>query len=353
MADDFEEWPEDSAFEGAGVIVSGTVTTIPERSGLGDVPTRYPNLRIFNPGPKLMISPGHTSAVVPFKIPWSEHYRLAAELIGWPYIDPDGFKRHLPESYRLWEFAIVSSISGDVQPTPVLYCTNVEIEGVGIDPTWETQNPNRTGVIYYPDPQYEFARVTATFNTLAFDVKLLSDCPDTSSLAPEQQRNVVKREDSGGKFLSFATGQWLLKNGAAIRRDTNFRNMQFWETYSMLHYTWYDVLEDAFSNDLNQQDCGKTNDAIFDGKQPGTLILQKANREPTRSQFGVRTYQVDFDMLYVPTGVNKAQPPGPDGYDPVTFEPIYWDVVGTGTETLTPPRRPYRETDFRKLFKPR
>jgi hypothetical protein len=360
----WDEWvwppgPVGVAGGSGGKIVNNTTTNVEERAGLGSVPLRWPELRILAPGPKVLIAPDHSRAVIQFKIPWKQHYRLCAELVGWPYVDSTGFHRHLPEQYRLWNFQLVSDVSADPAPTPVMYCTSAEPQGLGYDPTYTTQNPDRLGLAYYPDPQFEFAIVTATFETLTFDVELKVRLTETPALPYERQRYVLKTEESGGRFLSFATGQWALYDATKTPPylpDINFRSFQYWEPFQTITYEWFDVLPEAFNHERNQTYCGCTNHAIWDNKQPGTLLLLKADRKPKKSPLGQRVYYVKYEFLYVPSGVNKAQPPGPAGimYDPGTgtYTPIYYNVIRQGTKDNTQPAQPYQPKNMSDLFRP-
>jgi hypothetical protein len=344
-----------------GRIVNDTALVIPERLGLGNVADRWPDLRIIG-SPKVVIEPDHSRALVDFKIPWYQHQRLCAELVGWPYTDGTGFHRHAPEQYRLWMWQLVSDPTIDTPPVPVMWCTRAEPQGLGFDATYTTQNPDRLGANYYPDPEFEFAVVTATFETLAFDAAFGPLTGDLPSYPKEANRYVKKTEESEGRFLTFATGQWSLWNGQPVGggqqviSDVNFRSFQFWEPFQTITYEWFEVLSSAFNHDRNQRLCGKTNHALFDGYQPGTMLLLKANRKPKRTPLGQFCYQVTFEFLYVPSGVNNAQPPGPAGvaYDPVagTYTPIYWTVIRKGTETNTQPASPYNPGDMTTLFKP-
>ena len=326
-----------------GRIVNLNTGIIDERAGLGDVATRWPDLRIWTEGVTVTLEADATRAVVPFKIPWTRHYLLCAELVGWPYWDASNtFKRMLPESFRNWEW-VLDPLPNSV-PKPVIYCTKIlSVKGIGgnIPEGFAGQNSQRTGAIYYPDPQYEWARVEALFETLTYDVKLLSQISESADRPRELQRFVIKTEDSGGRFITFDWGQWVLMDGANIR-EANTRSVNYWESFNTVTYTWLDVLPEAF-NFLNARKLqGKSNNAIFDGYQPETLMLQKVDRKPRKTQLGIRTYEVTIQFLEVPTGVNKARPPGP------TSTPEYWDVRRKGATT----ERPFPPADMSVIFKP-
>lgn len=320
---------------------------IEERAGLGEIPTRWPDLRIWVEGDNKTLEPDSSRAIVPFKIPWDRHYLLCAELIGWPYVDASGqFKRHLPESYRNWEWKLVPANPLDA-PRPVMYCTKiVSVGGMGgnTDQGHGGQKAGRTGNQYYPDPTYEFAKVVAQFETLTYDIKLRSQLVETSSRPYEMQRNVFRQEKSGGRFLTHDWGQWELRNGSE-KREANTRQVNYWESFNTVTYTWYDVLPEWLTDthwDRCQLMQGKSNSGIFDRFAPETLMLQHVDRMPRMTPLGIRTYQVTFDFLHVPTNVNKARPPGP------TATPEYWDVRRKGTAD----EKPFPPVNMSILFAP-
>lgn len=344
-----------------GRLVSGLQAEIPEVRGLGNISTRWPNVRIID-SPEEHIQADHSHVVVNFKVPWLDRGAFIAELTGWPYITPSGYKRHLPEYYQNWTFEIADNWMLSVPSTPVMYCTSAVAKGLGLRPDWVTQNPGKSVTLgnYYPDPYFEWAVVTAVFETLAYDVFLLSELVETPDRPAEMQRYCVKTEDSNGRFLQFATGVWQLQNPDNLSefRFAGNRNVNFWESYETVVYEWFDVLPTMTNHARNQRLCGLTNSVTFDNYDPETLLLQRASRIPRRSQFGQRIYNYRFELLHVPTGVNKALPPGltiADVTDPLIIDPLtgqpklkYWNIVSVSDTN----RKPYFGADLTLLFKP-
>jgi hypothetical protein len=342
-----------------GRIVTGLSENVPERDGLDDVSTRWYDLRIWEEGPKIEATPSGMTARVPFKVPYGRETQLVAELLGWPYLSSGGLRRHKPEAYRNWMFEIAGMGSGAVPATGVMYCTRAGVSYIGQPKNYVSQNPNKTlpDGTYYPDPQYQWARVDAYFETLAMPVKLLSELTESPGNPYEMQRNVIKTEESNGRYLSYAYGDWEVWNGAGVKKPANFRNQNFWEAYNTIKYEWLDVLPEGFNHERNKGLQGKCNDKVFDGKPPGTMALLKTNRYPRMTQLGMRTFYVVHEFLEVPTGVNKAKPPGPlDTVNP------YWFVVKKGTSDADftgggapgsgPYEKPYPSADMDSLFKP-
>jgi hypothetical protein len=324
----------DPLFGGVGRISSINVAEV---AGLGDVPTYWPDLRVWEEGPQLVAEPSGTTVMVPFKIPWERHHKLVAALLGWPYISGGTMRRHLPESYRNWQWEFTDA-DANSPPRPMLYCTKTgPIKGVGYRKDYASQNPNKLAERYYPDFQFEFAYVPALFQTLTYDVRLLSDIAVAPGLPAEMARNVFKSEESEGKYLSFAIGQYVLEN-AGVRRQANHRNVNFWESFNRVRYEWFDVHPFAFNHSRNKRLQGKSNDSTFDGYPPGTLMLMKANRYPKMTQLGQRVYYVVFDFLEVPTGVNKAKPPD---------STVYWNIINKVTG-----ESPYPSGNMDVLFQP-
>lgn len=319
-----------------------------ERAGLGDVSTRWPDLRIWAEGYKVSIEPDNSRVLVPFKCPWDRASLLAAELVGWPYLDgANGMKRHLPESFRNWQWILDGNPTGNSSPIPVLYCTRAEVSGVGGSDNPESfsyaqQNPANVGIKYYPDPMYQFARVNAVFETLACDVKLRDTITGTSASPIEMQRNVVKKETSGGRFQVFQYGQWRLQSGSNFTEPLS-RQQNFWESFNTVRYTWLDVLPEAFNYTQAKLLQGKSNNAPFDIYPTETLILMKVDRERKKHQLGIRTYEVTFEFLEVPSGVNKARPPSPE--QRAIAE--YWDIVPAMGVTAD---KPYPSANMSVLF---
>lgn len=343
---------------GGGIITNESVPVYPgqwarggrlvnleqdERAGLGDVATRWPDLRIFaNPGPAVKVTPGGTTATVPFKVRWGRQWQLVSELVGWPFVAPGGiFKRHAPESFRNWEFLFSEA---DTFPTPVIYCTHCDVQGIGDG----AQHPDYRGAAnYYPFPTYEWLVVHAHFETLTYDIALRSALTDTDQAPLEMQRNVYKHEEAGGRYQTFNWGEWVLEAGGAVR-EANTRAVNFWEPFKTITYEWFDVLPEAVNWDRAEKLQGFTNNAEFDGKAAETLILQKARRTPTKTQLGIRTFKITYEFLYVPTGVNKARPPGPTAGG----EPEYWNVVRRDTALAAQPQKPYTGKLMADLFRP-
>lgn len=340
----------------AGGVIRVEPTGQPERYGLGDVPSRWPDLRVFNDGPKVTLEADHSFAIVPFKIPWNRHQRLCAELLGNAYTDIisfPGYKRNLPEAYRNWNWSLESfdglPIGG---PVPVMHCTRIMgLEGVG-------DGSQETGIIendYYPSPGYAWARVTAFFETLAFDVRLWSSILETPGNPKELQRYVIRTEDDGGKFLTFNWGQWILKSGSNVTQPIA-RQVSFFEPYKTVRWEWLDVLEGMCNHTWNQTVKGRTNKFAFDGGRyaAGTLLLQKAERAPKMDPFGTRIYRHTFEATYFPSGVNRALPPTAQqmyangtNSDGTPVQP-YWDIVDVADQTT----KPYIAMDYDRLFKP-
>lgn len=340
-----------------GVIISGPANITPERKGLGDVGARWPDLRILvNPGPQVTLAADKSRAVVPFKVWYPKRFQLAAELIGWPYYDDELiFKRHLPESFRGWQWAFVRLGLDDpltVIPNAVMYCTQIlKIEGIGNGA--QDENLPIGGDAYYPEPTYDWARVDALFETLIYDVKTREEClPDTASRPIEIRRNVIKTEDSGGKYLQFQWGQWKLiyNNGTTtFKTERLARQVNFMEPYKTVRWEWLDVLPQAMNMPRADGMLGTTNLHLFDEEYaPQTLLLQKYDRKPTMTQLGIRTYRVTVEATYFPSGVNRAKPPSPQQQALAAATGGYWDIVDYETEAV----RPYRSTEFADLFKP-
>jgi hypothetical protein len=344
----------------AGRIISGVTENVPERDGLGDVTSQWYDLRIWEEGPKIENTPSGSTARVPFKIPADRAPRLVSELLGWPYLSNLGLRRHRPEAYRNWMFEIAGMGDGAVPATAVMYCTRTMTSYTGQPKDYVSQNPDKTLPLgtYYPDPRYQWARVDAYFETLAMPVKLISELVEFPGQPYEMQRNVIKTEESNGRYLSYAYGDWQVWDGLGAKKDANFRNINFWEAYNTIKYEWMDVLPEAFNHTRNQGLQGKSNDKVFDGYPVGTLVLLKTNRLPRMTQLGQRCYAVTHEFLYVPTNVNKAKPPGP--VDPIN---PYWWVVKKGTTDADftggggaagsgSYDKPYPAGDMDSLFKP-
>lgn len=346
----------------AGVIVNNY--NEPERYGLGDVATRWPDLRMFIEGPKVSLQPDHSTAVVPFKIGWNNHQALCAELLGGPYQNqagtggPGTFSRHLPEPFKNWLWTLTRDIGGyenwalDVK-VPVMHCTRIlDVTGVG---GAGEQSAVALGANYYPDPQYQFARVMALFETLAYDVALKSTLVDLPTKPLELNRYVIKREQSGGKFLTFQYGQWALRNGAGGTPTAPIaRQLMFFEPQKTIRYEWLDVLPGMCNHARNEKVMGFTNSQEFDGYAAETLLLTLCDREPKRTPYGQRTYLHTFEMAYFPSGVNRALPPtqaqqNANGIDP-DGNPVqpYWDIVDAPTMT----QKPYKRKNYSDLFRP-
>lgn len=348
-----------------GVLTSGPGNITAERAGLGDVGARWPNLRIFqDPGPQIVLAGDKSRAVVPFKVPYYQRFQLAAELIGWPYWDNELiFKRNLPESFRGWEWAVFRAGLDDplapLIPTPVMHCTQIlSIKGIGNGA--QDENLPIGGDAYYPEPTYDWARVEALFETLIYDVKLRVNClPDTDIRPVEIKRYVIKTEDSGGKYLQFQWGQWKLiyNDGVTIHSTERLaRQVNFMEPFKTVRWEWLDVLPEAMNIARADAMLGTTNAITFDEEYaPQTLLLQKFDRKPTMTQLGIRTYRVNVEATYFPSGVNRAKPPSPQ-QQLIAVNPLipndpragYWDIVDYETEAL----RPYRATNFADLFRP-
>lgn len=320
----------------------GKLTNLPvmvERSGLGDTGLDWQDLRMFADGAEVYLEPDHSRAIVPFKVPWDRQFALVAQLLGYPYIDAEGFKRNIPESFRNWEWKFATTGVPNPPATPVMHCTRVAVKGVGDG----AQDEEVFGIDYYPQPTYEWAKVTAFFETLIYDIKLLSDIAvDDDNTPREMQRYVIRTEDSGGKYLTYNYGQWVLIDGLGSVSQPLARQLLFYEAFQTVRYEWLDVLPGAFNHDRNQQLCGQTNATLFDNKQPETLLLLKANRYPTTTQLGIRTYRVVFDFAYVPTGVNKSRHPDP------TKVPPYWLIRDAQTKT----KKPIAAANMADLFRP-
>jgi hypothetical protein len=327
-----------------GTIINSPVMA--ERDGLGDVAVRWPDLRIRASGPQFSLEPDHSRVQVPFKVRWADRFQLVAELLGWGYIDATGFCRHSPESYQSWEwrFAIIGQDPNNFIPIPSMYCTKiVGMRGIGDG----AQDTDRTDVLYYPEPTYEWAEVTALFETLAYDVKLKSTLVDSNQRPIEMQRWVIKKETSGGKYLQFNYGSWFIEVAPGVRQRLP-GNQNYWESFKTVQYEWIDVLPGAFNRTVIDGTpgvagtglMGKTNDALFDIYQPETLVLIKFDPTPTKDQLGQRTYRILIEFLYVPTGVNNTRSGSPDL---TTYFPIR-------TEDGT--KKPFTPVGMAAIFRP-
>ena len=332
-------------------VQSGPNSFVSERRGLGNVAEFWPDCRIIG-APEVNLESDHSNAVVHFKVPHFSSGAFIAMLLGWPYESADGYRRHIPEHYRNWTFQVDDNWQLAGPTIPVMYCTKAQQVGLGLRTDWTTQNPTKLGLNYYPDPWFEFAIVQAVFETLAYDCLLLSEITETAARPAEMQRYVIKTEDSDGKYLQYATGVWeLVHPTTGVRKYAGNRNQNYWESFETVIYEWFDVLPGMTNHVRNQLMCGKTNNALFDNYEAERLLLLRAPRKPMKTQLGQRVYRHRFEFLHVPTGVNRALPPGlNEEIDPLTGNPVYWNIVKKGDTSNT--IKPYKATDMSKLFKP-
>jgi hypothetical protein len=319
----------------------------PERYGLqGNFAAEWPDLRVFvDPPPQYVFTPDGSMATIHFKIPWARQYDLVRYLLGYPYIDTTGvMKRHLPEALLNWQSAFPDSPNTIFRP---LHCTKVgPVTGIGDGADTErfAFPVSTTDTIAYPDPGYEWARVPAHFETLLYDVKFRADIVESTGKPAEMQRYVIKTEHAGGSFLTQNYGAWELVLASGQRKPILNQNVNFWEAFNTIRYEWLDVLPQAVNWDRVQLLNGKTNDREFDGHPAGTLAMLRPNRIPKMTPLGIRTYRIIYEILQVPTGVNKAKGPGPgDGYG---------DIVKRGGNVGNVLDRPFQADNFDNLFKP-
>lgn len=333
-----------------GVAQTGIVNDVAERRGLDPFGLLWGTDVAIVGSPEEYLEGDSFRAVVNFKVPYDLRLAFACMLQGWPYRTANGYRRHLPEVYRNWNVYISDNWQLAVPQRPVAYCTKTKIVGSALRSDWSVQNPEKPQHDlnrYYPDPRFESAIVTAVFETLPFPVLLLSEITELPHRPAEMQRFCRKTEKSGGRFLQFSTGQWVLQNGpgGATRPAAN-RNQNFYESFNTIVYEWYDVLPGMSAYEANQALRGKTNAAQFDNYPAQTLILTDYDRTPRKNFLGQEMYNYRIEFIEIRSGVNKALPPGS-----TNIIPEYWDIVKLGTESTTR-ERPYQPADFSLLFKP-
>jgi hypothetical protein len=212
-------------------------------------------------------------------------------------------------------------------------------------------------------------KTTWVYRTLPYDVKA-DDDPAIPALAGEllfhpdegdalrrgwaNTRYIVKLPEHGGRVIPIRQGVFIFVGvlDTAFHTVPTMEPFPFNETLVQVHYQWFGVPLDAYPFSYVQTALNTVNDATFDNYTTGTLLLLDAREVPRRDAFGQRTLDVTFKMLWAPRANADGACLGHNAI--LRIKPDVgprWTLISTdGSAALD--RRPYRYTDFSKLFHP-
>lgn len=229
------------------------------------------------------------------------------------------FNRKLPHA----------SIEGDGW----LFCTQVDPDPeITLDPDDEYPNAQYATLrCVYAGLPYECV-ADSDVNVLGTEVPVIG-VPDESRLKRYVSLMPVKDMD---RVLQAKGSGWRFQITLTTLRQGLFIPIQQMEKVYCWHQIPYDNIPWAYIKSCKH----KSNNAVFDGADIGTLIFKKYNLETVRLPDGTRAVNLFYHFEYTANGANFF--PDPDrGYD-------YYPVESTSI----PGRLPYPLVNFANLFRP-
>lgn len=290
----------------------------------------------------------------------ADRYRIAQQFLGYAEVktNPISFKRYVSRTTPHY----YPSIDFDIDPH--LYCQSlVQSEMVTADDAEDTllhAAGDKTATSAWWKAVFEY-------RTLPGDVKEdsavlaeageLYDVVPTGGPNPDEgdalrrgwanTRYIAKVVEPGGRVIPLRHGAFLFGDGKPSMEPFAFN-----ETLQNITYFWSGVPLDGYPLQTVQTLLNTVNADVFDGYYPGTLLLIDAREVPRRDAFGQRTLDATYRMLFAPRCNALGNPLGHNAIlriSPIAG-PIWQLLSADGVVGST--KRPYRSTDFSRLFHP-